>query len=101
MVKSLEFVPPRATEEICNVAAPELVTVTVCGPLVVPSVMVGKETLEGVRVTAGFFVRGAEAVPPSWTGWGGCWASSGSGITCWGSAAGRGAEGTRNAHCGC
>ncbi len=65
MVKSLEFVPPRATEEICNVAAPELVTVTVCGPLVVPSVMVGKETLEGVRVTAGFVDGGAEPVPLS------------------------------------
>jgi len=65
MLKSLEFVPPRATEEICNVAAPELVTVTVCGPLVVPSVMVGKETLEGVRVTAGFVDGGVEPVPLS------------------------------------
>jgi hypothetical protein len=50
---------------MCRAAAPELVTVTVCGPFDVPSVIVAKETLAGVRVTAGFVEGGDEAVPLS------------------------------------
>src|SRR6266702_2081343 len=53
MVKSPGLFPPMITEEMWSVAVPELVTVTVTGPLVVPCVVVGKEMLPGTRVTAG------------------------------------------------
>jgi hypothetical protein len=46
-------------------AAPELVTVTVCGPFDVPSVIVAKETFAGMRDTAGLFDGDEEAVPLS------------------------------------
>jgi hypothetical protein len=61
----LAFAPPRTTEEICSAAAPELVTVTVCGPFDVPSVIVENETLAGMKDTAGFVDGGEEAVPLS------------------------------------
>ena len=65
IVKSAAFVPPRTTEEIWSVPEPELVTVRVCGPFVVPSVTVPKETMGGVRVTAGAVGGGVEPVPVS------------------------------------
>src|SRR5271170_5204344 len=63
MVKSPLFGPPTATEEMWSVAAPELVTVTVFGPVVVPCVIAPKETLVVDRETAGV-VDGAEVAFP-------------------------------------
>jgi hypothetical protein len=62
-LESPAFAPPRKTEKMCNVAAPELVTVTLCGPLVVSCVMVGKGTPVGVSVAEGFLDSGVEPVP--------------------------------------
>jgi hypothetical protein len=53
-VNSPALVPPRTTEEICNVALPELVRVTICGLLVVPCVTLPNETLLGVTVMPAF-----------------------------------------------
>ena len=56
LVKSVGLVPAKATEEMVSMPVPELVTVTMVGPLVVPWVMAGKVTglveimMAGVRV---------------------------------------------------
>ena len=65
MLKSLGLFPPMTTEEMWSVAVPELVSVIVTGPLVVPCVVVGKEMLPGTRVTAGWRGGGATPVPSS------------------------------------
>src|SRR2546427_8170000 len=64
-VRAPGFFPPMTTEEMWSMAVPELVTVTVTGPLVVPCVVVGKEMLPGTRVTAGWGGGGATPVPLS------------------------------------
>lgn len=57
MVNSVEFVPPRAMEEIFRVTLPELVRVMVCEELEVPCVVAGKLRLFGVKVTPEVEVR--------------------------------------------
>jgi hypothetical protein len=52
--KSPALVPPSRIELIASGAAPLLRTVTVCAALVVPTTWDAKETLVGVRVTAGW-----------------------------------------------
>ena len=47
------FGPPRETEEMCSVALPELLTVSVCDALEVPCVVTGKDGEGGEKVTVG------------------------------------------------
>ncbi len=53
ILKSLGFEPLRRTEEICSVAKPALVKVTLRGALVVPWSVSGNEMVPGTSVTAG------------------------------------------------
>jgi hypothetical protein len=62
-LKSLEFVPPRATEAMCSGAVPELLTVTIWATTAAPCVTVPNETLVGVSFTIGVPGGGAAPVP--------------------------------------
>src|SRR5208282_6325810 len=53
LLKSAGLLPPTATEEMRRVALPELVTVTLVAPLVVPCVVAAKMTGLGAMVMAG------------------------------------------------
>jgi hypothetical protein len=61
LVKSPEFVPLMATEEIVRFALPVLVSVSVSAALVKPSDMFPKLRLDGESVTAG--TAGAGSIP--------------------------------------
>ena len=52
-LKSEGLGPLRETEVTCSGAVPELMTVSVCAGLDVPSVVVGNEGADGEKVTAG------------------------------------------------
>jgi len=66
MLKSPLFVPPRATDEICNGPPPELVTVMFCAAEDVPCVMTAKERLVEDRDTAGVVDGAGVAMPVIW-----------------------------------
>ena len=51
IAKSFAFAPVSNTDEICNAAAPELVSVTLCGALVAPCTVLGNARLSGAIVT--------------------------------------------------
>lgn len=50
--KSPGFAPPIVTEEMCSVAGPELVSVTICAVLVTPCRVLANVKLPGAIVTA-------------------------------------------------
>jgi len=66
-LKSLGLLPPTATEVMCSAALPEFVTITVSEPLVVPWLIVGKESDPGTIVTAGLGGAGVAPMPLSCT----------------------------------
>ena len=75
-LKSLGFAPPRATEEMCNGAPPELDTVTFCCALIAPCVTAPNTRFVEERETTGFVGGTAVAVPLTWMACGEFWASS-------------------------
>ena len=52
-LNSEELDPPRATEEMCSGAMPELVNFSVCAAPEVPCVVAGNDSVAGEKVTAG------------------------------------------------
>src|SRR5690242_10864122 len=76
MLNSPLFAPPRTTEEMCSEDPPELVTVTVCGPAIVPCVTTPNDRFVDEREAAGLVGGAAVADPLTWIDWGEFWASS-------------------------
>ena len=62
--------PDVAIDEMVSPAVPELVSVTVCGALAVPSVCEANVRLLGESITAGDVITGTAPVPLNVTVWG-------------------------------
>ena len=61
---------------MCREDPPELVTVTVCGPAIVPCVITPNERFVEEKDAAGLVGGAAVAEPLTWIDWGEFWASS-------------------------